>query len=123
MVTSSIAGEEVTIVKQAPGILYDGGNPLASAEFYVVIDIPNKSAPDSSSNVPMRGIEPLALQVRDEASLIQGRVFRFGTNEVIVKINADRTTNSRWTITVKEHSERAVTMRPKVLTWAPAAAA
>jgi putative ABC transport system permease protein len=33
--------------------------------------------------VPMRGIEPTAMALRPEVSIIDGRMFRFGTNEVI----------------------------------------
>ena len=82
--TSGLDGTEATVIKQAPGIRHDGDKTLASAEFYIVVDIPNKSAPDTTSNVPMRGIEPGTLEVRDETSIVQGRMFRFGTDEVIV---------------------------------------
>ena len=82
--TSGLGGPEVDIVKQAPGIRRDGQNPLVSAELYVIIDLPKKSAPDTPANVPVRGIEPAAMKVRDEVSIIQGRMFEFGTNEVIV---------------------------------------
>jgi putative ABC transport system permease protein len=40
--------------------------------------------PDAAANVPMRGIEPAGMTVREEVSLVQGRMFQFGTNEVIV---------------------------------------
>src|SRR5690349_7564699 len=82
--TSGLGGEEVAIIKQAPGIQRDGPTALASAELYVIIDLPKKSSPDAPANVPMRGIEPSAMKVRDEVSLIEGRMFQFGTNEVIV---------------------------------------
>ena len=58
--TSGVSGAEVDIIKQAPGIARDGRNAVASAELYVIIDLPKKSTPDSSANVPMRGIEPAA---------------------------------------------------------------
>jgi putative ABC transport system permease protein len=82
--TSGVSGAEVDIIKQAPGIRRDGQNAVASAELYVIIDWPKKSAPDSSANVPLRGIEPAAIPLRKEMSLIAGRMFQFGTNEVIV---------------------------------------
>jgi putative ABC transport system permease protein len=82
--TSGIEGPEVRIIKEAPGIRQEGGKALASAEMYVIIDLPKKTTPDAGANVPMRGIEPGTLQVRDEVSLLEGgRMFRFGTNEVI----------------------------------------
>jgi len=82
--TSGIEGPQVRIIKEAPGIRHEGDSASASAELYVIIDLPKKVTPDSPANVPMRGIEPLGLKVREEVSLIEGRPFRFGTNEVIV---------------------------------------
>jgi len=32
----------------------------------------------------MRGIEPAGVQTREEVSIVEGRMFRFSTNEVIV---------------------------------------
>jgi putative ABC transport system permease protein len=81
--TSGIEGMEVRILKEAPGIRRDGDTAMASAELYVIIDLPKKVSPDSSANVPMRGIEPIGMKVREEVSLIEGRMFRFGTNEII----------------------------------------
>jgi putative ABC transport system permease protein len=81
--TSGIGGPDADVIKQAPGIRRDGQVPLASAELFVIIDLPKKST-NTSANVPMRGIEPATLRVRDEASLIEGRMFEFGTNEIIV---------------------------------------
>jgi len=81
--TSGLSGAEVDIIKQAPGLSRDGQNAVASAELYVIVDLPKKSAPDKSANVPMRGIEPVAMALRPEVSIVEGRMFRFGTNEVI----------------------------------------
>jgi putative ABC transport system permease protein len=82
--TSGLGGPETDIIKQAPGIQRDGQTLLASAELYLILDLPRKNDPDSSSNVPLRGIEPAAMRLRSEVSLIQGRMLEFGTNEVIV---------------------------------------
>ncbi len=41
-----------------------------------------KRSTGTPANVPMRGIEPTALQVRDEVTIVDGRMFQFGTNEV-----------------------------------------
>jgi len=82
--TSGLGAPEVDVIKQAPGIRRDGQSPLASAELYVIIDLPKKSSPDAAANVPMRGIEPMGMTVREEASIVAGRMFEFGTNELIV---------------------------------------
>ena len=80
--TSGLSGREVDLIKQAPGLRRDGQASMASAEMYVIIDIP-KISTDTSANVPMRGIEPPGTAVRDEFSIAEGRMFNFGTNEVI----------------------------------------
>jgi putative ABC transport system permease protein len=81
--TSGLSGAEVDLIKQAPGLRRDGQTPVASAELYVIIDIP-KISTDTSANVPMRGIQPQATTVREEFSIAEGRMFNFGTNEVVV---------------------------------------
>ena len=80
--TSGLSGAEVDIIKQAPGLRREGQAPLASAEMYVIIDIP-KISTNTAANVPMRGIEPPGTTVRSEFSIGEGRMFQFGTNEVI----------------------------------------
>jgi len=81
--TSGLSGTEVDVIKQAPGLRRDGQAAIASAELYVIIDIPKKST-NTSANVPMRGIEQTAMSVRGEASMVEGRMFEFGTNEIVV---------------------------------------
>jgi putative ABC transport system permease protein len=80
--TSGLSRTEVDTIKQAPGIRLEGPAPLVSAELYVIIDLP-KIGTDTPANVPMRGVEPPVLRVRDEVALVAGRMFEFGTNEVI----------------------------------------
>jgi putative ABC transport system permease protein len=82
--TSGLEGPDVDVIKQAPGIRRAGSGSLASAELYVILDVPKKATPDASANVPMRGIDPMGMEVREEVSLVAGRMFQFGTNEVIV---------------------------------------
>jgi putative ABC transport system permease protein len=81
--TSGLGGAEVDLIKQAPGLRREGQTPVASAELYVIIDIP-KITTNTSANVPMRGVEPQATTVREEFSIAEGRMFNFGTNEVVV---------------------------------------
>jgi putative ABC transport system permease protein len=80
--TSGLGGPEVDVIKQAPGIVRDGQALQASGELYVIIDLPKRST-GTDANVPMRGIEPVAPTVRQEFSIVEGRMFQFGTNEVI----------------------------------------
>jgi putative ABC transport system permease protein len=82
--TSGLSGPDVEIIKQAPGIRRTGQAALASAELYVILDLPKRSTPDAPSNVPMRGIEQAGVPLREEFSIVEGRTLQFGTNEVIV---------------------------------------
>ena len=81
--TSGLSATEVDLIKQAPGLRRDGNTPVTSAELYVIIDIP-KIGTNTPANVPMRGIEPQGTAVREEFSIREGRMFQFGTNEVVV---------------------------------------
>ncbi|MDO8677155.1 MAG: ABC transporter permease [Acidobacteriota bacterium] len=81
--TSGLSGAEVDVIKQAPGLRRDGQTPVASAELYVIIDIP-KISTNTSANVPMRGVERTVMSVRSDVSIIDGRMFEFGTNEIVV---------------------------------------
>lgn len=81
--TSGLGPTEVDIIKQAPGLRRNGQTPVASAELYVIIDIP-KIGTNTPANVPMRGVESTATAVREEFSIVEGRMFEFGTNEVVV---------------------------------------
>ena len=81
--TSGLSGAEVEVIRQAPGLARDGQSGVVSAELYVIVDLAKKSAPTFSANVPLRGIEPLGMTLRPEVSIVAGRMFQFGTNEVI----------------------------------------
>jgi putative ABC transport system permease protein len=81
--TSGLDGPETDVIKQAPGIVREGQTAVASAELFVIIDLP-KISTGTPANVPLRGIEPTALEVRNEASIVEGRMLQFGTNEVVV---------------------------------------
>jgi putative ABC transport system permease protein len=87
--SSTLIGSEVDVIKDAPGVLRAEGRSVASAELYVIVDL-NKRSMNTPANVPLRGIEPAAVQVRDEAKVTDGRMFQFGTNEAIVGRAANR---------------------------------
>jgi putative ABC transport system permease protein len=87
--TSGLPGPEVQVVQQAPGLLRVNNRPIASAELYVLVDL-NKRSTGTPANVPLRGIGAEALEVRNEAHIIDGRMFQFGTNEAIVGRAANR---------------------------------
>jgi putative ABC transport system permease protein len=81
--TSGLDQIEVDVITQAPGIRNGESGALVSPELYVILDVPKRST-GRTANVPMRGFGPNGMAVHNEASIIEGRMFQFGTNEVIV---------------------------------------
>jgi putative ABC transport system permease protein len=59
------------------------GDPMVSPELIVVINLPSVDNPDGS-NVTVRGISPMGLQMRDGIKLATGRWFSSGRREVVV---------------------------------------
>ena len=80
---SGLSHEQTLIVANAPGVLRDGDTPLASAELYVIVDIPKKGTNDDA-NVPLRGVQQAAFEVRDNVEIVEGRMFEPGRNEFVV---------------------------------------
>jgi putative ABC transport system permease protein len=86
---SGLSNEQTLIVANAPGVMTEGDRPLSSAELYVLVDIKKKST-DSDANVPLRGIQASAFDVRQNVELVEGRMFETGKNEMIVGRAAQR---------------------------------
>ena len=80
---SGLQRDDTRVIGEAPGVLRSAAGPMASAELYVIIDIP-KRATGTDANVPLRGVQPAAFEVRDEVKIVEGRRFEPGRNEVIV---------------------------------------
>ena len=87
--TSGLSREEVRTISDAPGVARNAGGPVASAEMFVVIDLPKRST-GTSANVPLRGVDASAFDVRGNIQIIQGRRFETGKNEVVVGAGAAR---------------------------------
>lgn len=81
--TSVLTRDDVQVIRNAPGIARKGDHPLASAEDFVLVDLAKRST-GTGANVPMRGVKQEAFEVRPEIHITQGRMFTWGTNEVIV---------------------------------------
>lgn len=80
---SGLQREATSIIAEKPGVARTAQGPVASAELYVVADIPKKST-GTDANVPLRGVQPAAFGIRKELKIVQGRRFEPGRNEVIV---------------------------------------
>ncbi|MDB6017067.1 MAG: macB 1 [Pedosphaera sp.] len=80
---SGLTRSDTRLISEAPGLVHGSDGPLASAELFVIIDLPKRST-GTDVNVPMRGVEHAAFQVRDKLKIVEGRAFEWGKNEVII---------------------------------------
>jgi putative ABC transport system permease protein len=82
--SSGVDRDQSVLLATLPGVARGAdGRPLASAELVVMVDVPRKGE-TSSNNVPFRGVQPAAFEIRDELRLVDGRRFTRGVREVIV---------------------------------------
>jgi putative ABC transport system permease protein len=58
--------------------------PLASPEIVLVATLPQKGGGDVNINVTVRGVSPMAFQVRQGLKIVQGRQFTPGLYELVV---------------------------------------
>ena len=86
---SGLGRSETRIIADAAGVARTAAGPLASAELFVIINLPKKST-GTDVNVPLRGVEHAAFQVRDHLQIAEGRAFDWGKNEVIAGVGAAR---------------------------------
>jgi len=80
---SGLGGEDTRIIAEAPGIARNESGAIASPELFVIINLPMRTT-GTDANVPLRGVQAPAMTVRDSFKLIEGRMFEWGLNEVIV---------------------------------------
>ncbi len=86
---SGISNEQALIIADAPGVLRDGDSSILSAELYVIVDV-KKRTTNTDANVPIRGVQRGAFDVRDGVTIAEGRMFEEGKNEIIVGRSAQQ---------------------------------
>lgn len=85
---SMIDLDQIREVESAPGLAYEGNEPLSVSEAVVIGSFPLKSG--TNANIQLRGTEPNVLQVREGVKMQSGRLFQPGTREMIVGRNVPR---------------------------------
>jgi putative ABC transport system permease protein len=82
-INSGITREQAAVLETLPGIATDGsGRALVSKEPVVLNNLPKRGS-GKASNVTLRGTSALGLALRPQVQLIEGRMFRPGSSEVI----------------------------------------
>jgi len=83
-ISSIISREQADIVASLPQVARTpDGTALASGEVVVIINLRYRTS-GGYANVTVRGVSPQAFQLRPQVRLVSGRMFRFGSREIIV---------------------------------------
>lgn len=82
-ITSDLTLDQTRVIAESAGVRREGGEPLASAELFVAVDVPKKST-ETPAHVPLRGVSPAAFGIRNGLRIIEGRRFATGRHELIV---------------------------------------
>jgi putative ABC transport system permease protein len=81
---SNIPRDAFATIADSPGIKRGtDGKPLISAEALAIVRMPLKRG-NNSGNVSLRGVTETSFAVRPELRLVEGRLFGFGVQEMIV---------------------------------------
>ncbi len=80
---SVITRDQLRLLENAPFAARDEkGRALISPELYVIVD-GTKKRTGTPVNVPLRGVRPIAAELRENFRLVAGRMFETGRNEII----------------------------------------
>jgi putative ABC transport system permease protein len=79
--------EQARVIADAPGVARSAsGEPLVSAEVVVIGAFPLATT-GSDANSQIRGLSPIALEVRPNVRIIEGRFFQPGLTELVIGRN------------------------------------
>jgi putative ABC transport system permease protein len=81
--------EDTRLIIDSPDVATGSNGPMASSEMLVIVNQRKKST-QTDANVPVRGVEPASLQIRDKVKIAEGRMLMWGRNEMIVGTGASR---------------------------------
>lgn len=83
-INSGVSREQAAVLASLPGVATGAdGRPLLSQEPVVLNNLPKRSS-GKPSNVTVRGTSAVGLQLRPQVRIIEGRMFRPGSSELIV---------------------------------------
>ena len=94
-VQSGVSREQAALIESLPQIARDAaGQPRVSKEVVVLNSLPKRnddgSASGKRSNVPIRGVPPMGLALRPQVRIVEGRLFRPGSSEIVVGASVAR---------------------------------
>jgi putative ABC transport system permease protein len=81
---SGLGREQVTLIKQAPGVVRDAADqPIGSGEMIVIAEL-MRVGESTGSNITVRGVESSAFALRPQLKIVEGRAFQSGLRELVV---------------------------------------
>lgn len=86
---SGFTGDDVKLINDSPDIKAGTNGPIASAELFVIVNRPKRTT-GTDANVPIRGVQPASLLIRNNIKIVEGRMLEWGRNEMIVGVGAAR---------------------------------
>src|SRR5205809_186014 len=89
-ISSWVTKDATHIIRTLPGIAKDShGQPLVAPELALIFKLPREGAP-KGSNVSVRGVTPTSFEMRPYIKVVEGRMFRPGSNELIAARRVSR---------------------------------
>lgn len=84
-VQSGLLRDQASLVETAPEVARaPDGASSASKEVVVLNSLPKREDPTKRSNVVVRGLSTKGLALRPQVKIVEGRMFRPGSNEIVV---------------------------------------
>jgi ABC-type antimicrobial peptide transport system permease subunit len=83
-IQSAVYRDQASLIETLPEVARgEAGAPLVSKETLVLTQIPKKGS-DRPQNVVVRGLPPIGIAIRPQVRIVEGRMFRPGTSEIVV---------------------------------------
>ncbi|MGZ9030636.1 MAG: ABC transporter permease [Burkholderiaceae bacterium] len=84
-VQSGILRDQAALIETSPEVARGpDGRSLVSKEVVVLNSLPKIDQPGKRSNVVVRGVPEMGKQLRPQVRIVQGRMFRSGSSEIVV---------------------------------------
>ncbi|MBK8325273.1 MAG: ABC transporter permease [Betaproteobacteria bacterium] len=83
-IQSAVSRDQASLIETLPQVARGaGGEPLVSKETLVLVSLVKRGI-DKPSNIVVRGLPAMGIQIRPQVKIVDGRMFKAGASEVIV---------------------------------------
>ncbi len=89
-IQSGVTRDQASLIESFPQIARsETGDPMVSKESLVLISL-YKKGQDKGSNIVTRGVSPMGIVLRPQVKIVEGRMFRPGSSEIVVGRNVNQ---------------------------------